>query len=215
MGPHSYLLNILGKKSDLSGDPGNTYDRRTIFAPENMQEYLNLYWSGNDEAIRYIIVNEASGDQYGVVDPNMFPDGECVIEIPERPKGRTLKVYFVALGKPGAPTDIEGWIYNATDNTYMFEIGSVTVQHKTGKDEKGGGKPDWKDGTDMLWVAWNEIPSEIRALLDENTYPSDPGMYVFDFIDLLKTVDFEEQSYLYLWKIVGGCKHIQVRFYED
>ena len=53
------------------------------------------------------------GSEFAVDDPNMFEDGECSLTI----GAGKYAVYFVALGRPNVEATLEGWVYNATDNT--------------------------------------------------------------------------------------------------
>ena len=63
---------------------------------------------------------------------------------------------------------LEGWVYNATDNTYLLKIGGVTAKHSR--------QPVWESGYDMFWVSSAEAAS-IGVLLPEGV----TGMWVFDF----------------------------------
>jgi hypothetical protein len=211
LGPQSYLLNILGKKWDWNGDPGIDPDRRSIFIPENIEEFL-LNKGYGEEEIRYITVKK--GNTFSVQDPNMFDDGECIIKIPN---AKQYRVFFVALGKPGMKARLEGWTYNASDNTYMFNIGNVTIEHGNGGK---GGQPVWVEGEDMMWVSYDEALAGLGPTIMLNWPVGVTAMYIFDFLEWLSylTVDADGvplYEYLYLWKLgEGGCKHIQVRFYE-
>jgi len=203
-GAPSYVLNILGKKSDYSGAPSyESTDRHTMFVPENVTEWLAL--SGFVDAKIWVSQNT----EFAVDDPNMFDDGQCNLTLAA---GR-YAVYFVALGKPGEnPAQLEGWIYNASASEYLLYIGSVSVRHSK--------TPVWVSGEDMMTVSEAEAGpilsalgitwDELLALLG---YPADAtAIWVFDFINWLGSET--GYDYLYLWKLVSGCKHIQVRFYK-
>jgi hypothetical protein len=202
-GAPSYVLNILGKKSDYNGDPSyESTDRHTMFVPENVTEFLAL--SGFSDAKIWV----SQDTEFAVKDPNMFDDGQCNLTLGS---GR-YAVYFVALGKPGSTAQLEGWIYNATAGEYLLYIGSVSVKH--------GKTPVWVSGMDMMTVNQAEAQPILDALgitwqqmLELLGYPADATeIWVFDFINLLSQRTGYE--YLYLWKLVSGCKHIQVRFYQ-
>jgi hypothetical protein len=186
-GAQTYLLNILGKKSDFSGQPDYDSERRTMFVPEDVDEWKLL--SGYPNATVWV----TQGAEFAVTDPNMFDDGHCNLTIGP---GK-YEVYFVALGKPGQTATLEGWIYNATDNTYLLKIGEVTVTHNK--------RPDWKSGQDMFYVSVAEAASIGVTIPNE--------MWIFDFLNLLGSL-YPGTNYLYLWNLIGGCKHIQVRFYQ-
>jgi hypothetical protein len=186
-GAQTYLLNILGKKSDWNGQPDYDSERRTMFVAEDVAEWASL--SGYPNATIWV----TQGAEFAVADPNMFDDGHCNLTIGP---GK-YEVYFVALGKPGKTATLEGWIYNATDNTYLLKIGEVTVTHNK--------RPDWKSGHDMFYVSVAEAAS-IGVTIPEE-------MWIFDFLNLLESL-YPGTNYLYLWNLIGGCKHIQVRFYQ-
>jgi len=187
-GAQTYLLNILGKKSDWNGDPSyESTDRRTMFVPENVGEFLSL--RGFTDCKIWV----RQGASFNVTDPNMFDDGQTGLTIGP---GK-YEVYFVALGKPGSTAVLEGWIYNVTANDYLLYIGSVSVTHNK--------RPDWKSGHDMFYVSVEEA-AKIGVTITQE-------MWIFDFLNLLQTL-YPGTEYLYLWKLVSGCKHIQVRFYK-
>ncbi len=189
-GAPSYVLNILGKKDDYNGVPDYDSSRHTMFVPENVSAWEEA--SGYTNAT--IWVNQ--GAEFAVADPNIFDDGHCNLTLAP---GK-YEVYFVALGKPGMTATLEGWIYNATDNTYLLNLGSVTVTHSK--------KPNWQDGHSMFYVTAAEATS-LGVTLPEGT----TEMWIFDFLNYLSTA-YPGTSYLYLWNLIGGAKHIQVRFYQ-
>ena len=186
-GAPSYLLNILGKKADFNGAPDYDASRRSMFVPEDVAAWETL--SGYTNAT--IWVN--NGSEFAVGDPNMFDDGHCNLTMGP---GR-YEVYFVALGKPGQTATLEGWVYNATANEYLLKIGEVSVTHNK--------RPDWQSGHNMFYVSVQEAAS-IGVTISEE-------MWIFDFLNLLETL-YPGTNYLYLWNLVGGVKHIQVRFYQ-
>ena len=189
-GAPSYLVNILGKKADFKGTPDYDASRRSMFVPEDVAAWKAV--SGYPNAT--IWVNQ--GDEFAVADPNMFDDGHCNLTIAP---GK-YEVYFVALGKPGPAATLEGWIYNATSNEYLLRVGDVTVRHNK--------RPDWKSGHDMFYVSAAEAAS-IGVTLPTGM----SEMWIFDFLNYLATL-YPGTAYLYLWNIIGGAKHIQVRFYQ-
>jgi len=189
LGAQTYLLNILGKKADWNGDPSyESTDRRTMFVPEDVDAFLALHPEYPDVKIWV-----KQGSDFSVNDPNVFDDGQANLTMGP---GK-YEVYFVALGKPGKTAELQGWIYNVTANEYLMYVGKVTVTHNK--------KPNWQSGYDIFWVS----PSEAAAI--GVTIGQD--MWIFDFLNLLETV-YPGTEYLYLWKLVSGCKHIQVRFYK-
>jgi len=83
---------------------------------------------------------QGTASDFSVLDGNAFDDGTLSLEL----AAGKYAVFIVALGKPGGGAGIEGWIYNATDNTYLMLVGSVTVQ--------GHSKtPRWTNATDLFW----------------------------------------------------------------
>lgn len=187
-GAQTYLLNMLGKKSDWGGQPAYDSERRTMFVPEDVEAFLAL--SGYDDVKIWV----EQGSDFAVTDPNAFDDGECSLTIGP---GK-YEVYFVALGKPKAEEAIlEGWVYNATADDYLLYVGEVRVKHSK--------KPVWMSGHDIFWVSPTEAAA-IGVVITEE-------MWIFDFLDLLAAL-YPDTEYLYLWKLVSSCKHIQVRFYK-
>ncbi len=111
-GAPSYVLNLVGKKDGWSG--GGTYDnpdRHTMFLPQTTAENVTVWMS------------QTSDTDFSVLDGNAFDDGNLSLQL----AAGKYAVFIVALGKPGGGAGIEGWIYNATDNTYLLLVGSVTV----------------------------------------------------------------------------------------
>lgn len=186
-GAPTYLLNILGKKSDFNGQPDYDASRRTMFVPEDVAGWELA--SGYPNATIWV----TQGAEFAVNDPNMFDDGHCNLTMGP---GR-YEVYFIALGKPGQTATLEGWVYNATANEYLLKIGEVSVTHNK--------RPDWQSGHNMFYVSVQEAAS-IGVTISEE-------MWIFDFLNLLETL-YPGTNYLYLWNLVGGVKHIQVRFYK-
>ncbi len=190
LGAPSYVLNILGKKSDYNGNPSYDSSRHTMFVPEDVAAW--------EEATGYthatIWVNQ-SDSGFAVNDPNMFDDGQANFTLGP---GK-YQVFFVGLGKPGMSADLTGWIYNATDNTYLLNLGTITLKHS--------GQPDWQDGTRLFYVTAAEAAA-IGVTLPAGV----TQMWIFDFLNYLSGL-YPGTSYLYLWDLVGGLKHIQVRFY--
>jgi len=201
-GAQTYLLNILGKKFDWNGDPSyESTDRRTMFVPEDVNAFVELHPEYKDsEGNPDLRIWVYQGSDFAVTDPNMFDDGKCNLTIGP---GK-YEVYFVALGKPGNEAKLEGWIYNVTANEYLLKIGDVTVKHSK--------RPDWTSGHDMFYVSQAEAAGILNALGVAWPWPGQTEVWVFDFINWLATQTGYE--YAYLWKLVSGCKHIQVRFYK-
>lgn len=181
-GAPSYVLNLIGKKDGWSG--GGTYDnpdRHTMFLPQTTAENVTVWMSQGTEA------------DFSVVDGTAFDDGNLSLQLAT---GK-YAVFIVALGKPGGGAGIEGWIYNATDNTYLLMVGSVTVQ--------GHSKtPRWTNATDLFWVSPTEDPF---LGVTQDTW-------VFDYMNALSTANVGT-DYLYLWQLDNNNnKLLQVRFYK-
>jgi hypothetical protein len=182
-GAPSYVLNLVGKKADWSG--GGTYDnpsRHTIFVPQTTAD-------GSDLQIWM-----TQGEEFAVLDGNAFDeDGDCDFQL----GAGKYAVFIVALGKPGNGANIDGWIYNATDSTYLLLVGTISVN--------GHSKtPRWEDATDLFFVSTTEDP---YGLIADDTW-------VFDYIDLLDEYA-PTGDYLYLWTLDNNNnKLLQVRFYQ-
>ncbi len=181
-GAPSYVLNLIGKKDSWSG--GGTYDnpdRHTMFLPQTTAENVTVWMSQSAEK------------DFAVLDGNAFDDGNLSLQL----AAGKYAVYIVALGKPGGGAGIEGWIYNATDNTYLMQVGAITVQ--------GHSKtPRWTDATDLFWVS----PTEDKFLgVTQDTW-------VFDYMNALSAANVGT-NYLYLWQLDNNNnKLLQVRFYQ-
>lgn len=211
-GAQTYLLNMLGKKSDWNGSPSYDSNRRTMFVPENVTEFLELNPAFSDPDLDGedgVNIWVDKGAEFAVTDPNAFDDGHCNLTVGPG----YYRVYFVALGKPGNEARLKGWIYNKTAHEYLLFIGDVKV--------KKGGQPVWKNGTDMFFVSETEAAALLAGLglgwgnvTDDIPFVTDQGVWVFDFIAWLAEHDLTMSEYLYLWKLVSSCKHIQVRFYK-
>jgi hypothetical protein len=211
-GAPTYLLNMLGKKSDWNGDPAYDSDRRTMFVPENVTEFLELNPAFSDpdgDGEDGVNIWVDKGAEFAVTDPNAFDDGHCNLTVGPG----YYRVYCVALGKPGAEAKLKGWIYNETASEYLLFVGDVKV--------KKGGQPVWMNGTDMFFVSEAEATAMLAGLglgwsnvTDDISFVTDEGVWIFDFLAWLAEHDGTLSEYLYLWKLVSGCKHIQVRFYE-
>jgi hypothetical protein len=189
-GAQTYNLNILGKKADYNGEPAYDSSRHTMLVPEDIASWETA--TGYTNATIWV----SQTNEFAVTDPNMFDDGRCNLTLAP---GK-YEVYFVALGKPGSSATIEGWIYNATDNTYLMQLGSVTVSHNK--------QPSWQSGHSMFYVTAAEA-----AQLGITLPTGITEMWIFDFLTYLSET-YSGTNYLYLWNLVGGLKHIQVRFYQ-
>ena len=106
-----YVLNILGKKSDWSGqgDYSNP-DRHTIFVPQNTTEWYELTGTtpgtyGNLTADGSILLWMTSGPEFAVLDGNAFDDGNASLQI----ENGKYYVYLAALAKPGGDSTL-GWL---------------------------------------------------------------------------------------------------------
>jgi hypothetical protein len=79
-GAQTYLLNMLGKKSDWNGDPAYDSNRRTMFFPENVTEFLELNPAFSDpdgDGEDGVNIWVDKGAEFAVTDPNAFDDGHC------------------------------------------------------------------------------------------------------------------------------------------
>lgn len=184
-GAPSYVLNLIGKKDGWSG--GGTYDnpnRHTMFLPQTTADNVTVWMS--------------QGTDFAVLDGNAFDDGNLSFQL----AAGKYAVFIVALGKPGNGANIEGWIYNATDNTYLLLVGSLNV-HGHSK------TPRWTNATDLFWVS----PSEDQTL-GLNALGITQDTWVFDYMQGLSTA-YNGTNYLYLWQLDNNNnKLLQVRFYQ-
>ncbi len=181
-GAPSYVLNLVGKKDDWSG--GGTYDnpdRHTMFLPQTTAENVTVW------------MTQGNNTDFSVLDGNAFDDGNLSLEL----AAGKYAVFIVALGKPGGGANIEGWIYNATDNTYLLLVGAVNVpgHSKT---------PRWTNATDLFWISPGEDPF----------FGVTQDTWVFDYITMLSNT-YVGTNYLYLWQLDNNNnKLLQVRFYK-
>jgi hypothetical protein len=184
-GAPSYVLNLIGKKDGWSG--GGTYDnpsRHTMFLPQTTADNVTVWMS--------------QGTDFAVLDGNAFDDGNLSLQL----GAGKYAVFIVAFGKPGNGANIEGWIYNATDNTYLLLMGSLNV-HGHSK------TPQWTNATDLFWVS----PSEDQTL-GLNALGITQDTWVFDYMQGLSTA-YVGTNYLYLWQLDNNNnKLLQVRFYQ-
>ncbi len=98
----------------------------------------------------------------------------------------------------GTYDNVQGWICNATDNTYLLQVGSVTVKGHNGK-------PQWTNATDLFWVSSGTDPFGL--------VPTGTSMWVFDYINALQ--NSSTGTYMYLWSLMtNNDKLLQVRFYQ-
>ncbi|MFB0523245.1 MAG: hypothetical protein ACETV1_05745 [Candidatus Bathyarchaeia archaeon] len=213
-GAPTFVMNMLGKKADWSGTPDYDSNRHTMFIPEDVSEFLTLYPqyldTGKGVTGPDLRIYVEQGEEFAITDPNMFDDGHCNLTI----GSGYYEVYFVALGKPGKEAHLEGWIYNVTADEYLLKIGEVKVSHN--------GRPDWKSASGMFYLEYGEVWNLLQALGWAGTWDDfkaqfpfvheDFGVWVFDFINWLATQT--GCDYLYLWRLVSSCKHIQIRFYK-
>jgi len=188
-GAPSYVLNLIGKKDGWSG--GGTYDnpdRHTMFVPETTVPDTGTVPESN------LTMWITQGDEFAVLDGSAFDaDGDVNLSLGP---GK-YAAFIVALGKPGGGAEVRGWIYNATDNTYLFMTGYVSVSGHSRR-------PRWVDATDLLFVSEAEDPYGIVTGEDR---------WVFEYLTALEGAIPGE--YLYLWDLdINGCKHLQVRFYK-
>jgi hypothetical protein len=194
-GASSYVLNLIGKKDGWSG--GGSYDnpdRHTMFVPETTVPSTGYLADGTPiETNMTMWITQ--GEEFAVLDGNAF-DADEDVDLQLGP-GK-YAVFVVALGKPGGGANIKGWVYNATDNTYLFMTGLVSVPSHNKK-------PVWIDATGLLFVSDAEDPYDLVTGND---------VWIFDYLTMLEAAKVGG-DYLYLWDLdINGCRHLQVRFYK-
>lgn len=205
-----YVLNVLGKKTDWSGQGGyNNPDRHTIFVPENTTEWSEQYGItpgdyGNLTADGSILIWMTSGPEFAVLDGNAFDDGNASLQIE---KGKYY-VYLAALAKPGGNSILDGWYYD-NEGSACYRLGEI----KNIPRQKG--QPVWVNTTDLLYITWEQL----LALGYDETELINFGLevgqsiWIFDFLQILEET-YGDTDY-YFWKLDNnGNKHIQLRFYQ-
>jgi hypothetical protein len=196
LGAPTFVLNLLGKKDEWSG--GGSYtnpNRHTMIIPETTTGIGGSGSLGDGTPTQVnLTMWITQGAEFAVIDGNGYDDAEVALQLGP---GK-YAVFVVALGKPGGKSDIRGWVYNKTDNTYLFMTGMVTV---SGHNKK----PQWKDATSLLFVSKQEDPYGIVT--------GDP-QWIFDYLAALESA-MPLGDYLYLWDIDNqGIRHLQLRFYK-
>jgi len=212
-----YNLNIIGKKSDWSGQGSySNPNRHTMFVPENTDEFMldgsHCYApaplpEGEEVPVGpgitiWMTQCGEECDDFAVLDGNAFDDCKCEFRLA---RGR-YDVYIVAKAKPPKPgevyyTDITGWVmgYDPIDEQdYLyFSIGTVTVKKKEG----------WQDATNIFEVDASEDPFEWGDPLD---YP----VWVFEYLSMLESEQGMEDT-AYFWQYDNhGNKLVKIRFYK-
>jgi len=198
-GAPSYVLNMLGKKDGWSG--GGLYDnpdRHTMMVPETTTGIGGTGTLGESAIAVNLTMWITQGTEFAVLDGNGFDDNDVALQLGP---GR-YAVFVVALGKSGGNSDIRGWIYNASDNTYLFMTGMVNVPGHSGK-------PVYTNATDLLFVSDAEDPYDIVSGAGD-------GQWVFDYLAALEASEtYGLSDYMYLWDIDNtGVRHLQLRFYK-
>jgi hypothetical protein len=203
-GPH-YNLNIIGKKADWNpGGSFDNWDRHTIFVPENTDDWKTLNATVDDIKILMTQWREDNlddqnygEDDFAVVDGNACDDGIAKFQL----RSGKYDVYIVAKGKPGGNADITGMVWVDATNDYLFPIGTINVSRSK----------KWKDITDIFYVSCAEDDIGIIPNCPNN----DLGMWVFEYLDLARSLDGYEDAG-YFWEFINNnIKLIQVRFYEQ
>jgi hypothetical protein len=210
-GSPAYVLNILGKKSDWSGQGDyNNPDRHTIFVPANTTEWyeesgLTPGTYGNLTADGTILLWITSGPEFAVLDGNAFDDGNASLQI----ENRKYYVYVAALAKPGGNSALDGWYYDNEGNA-CYRLGEIK------KIPREKGQPGWVITTDLFYITWDQLlalgytPEELMLYFGEGQL--DQPVWIFDFLQFLEET-YEDTDY-YFWKLDNnGNKHIQLRFY--
>ena len=207
-----YVLNILGKKSDWSGQGDyNNPDRHTIFVPENTTEWYEqtgitpgVY--GNLTADGSILLWMTSGPEFAVMDGNAFDDGNASLQI----ENGKYYVYVAALAKPGGNSTLDGWYYD-NEGSACYRLGEIK------KIPREKGQPVWVSTTDLFYITWQQLlalgytPEEL--MLYFGTEQEGQPIWIFDFLQFLEDT-YGDTDY-YFWKLDNnGNKHIQLRFYK-
>ena len=207
-----YVLNILGKKSDWSGqgDYSNP-DRHTIFVPENTTEWyeqtgITPGTYGNLTADGSILLWMTSGSEFAVLDGNAFDDGNASLQIE---KGKYY-VYLAALAKPGGNSILDGWYYD-NEGAACYRLGEIKNIPRI------KGNPVWANTTDLFYITWDQLlalgydPLVLEDYFGESQVGE--SIWIFDFLQFLEDT-YGDTDY-YFWKVDNnGNKHIQLRFYQ-
>jgi len=203
LGPPSYVLNILGKKSGWEPEGGfDNPDRHTILVPEDASgsdpgTYGNLSAAGS------VLIWMTGGPEFAVLDGNACDDGNASLQVEN---GR-WNVYVVALGKPGGEGTLKGWYYDDEGNA-CYLLGTVKNLRRS------KGVPVWMDATDIFYITWAQLTAlgfTDDWLLEHGFVVGEP-VWIFDFLKFLYDV-YGDTDY-YFWQLTNqGLKHIQVRFY--
>lgn len=205
-GPPTYVLNILGKKSDWKGNGDyDNPDRHTMFIPEETPGYN-------------VTMHVSDGPEFAVLDGNAFDDGEVALQLK---KGRYY-IYIVALAKPGGNAKIwaKAGLTLDGDGNLLIPLMLDYLQVKRIK-----GQPYWENATGMFYVDWDDVvsivfagdtptPEQLQDLADALGILQGQPVWIFDFLHYMTELpDYDD--YFYFWEINNqGCKHLQVRFYS-
>jgi len=212
-----YNLNIIGKKSDWSGQGSySNPNRHTMFVPENTDEFMldgsHCYApaplpEGEEVPVGpgitiWMTQCGEECDDFAVLDGNAFDDCKCEFRLA---RGR-YDVYIVAKAKPPKPgedyyTDITGWVMGydpiEKEDYFYFSIGTVNVKKKEG----------WQDATHIFEVSASE---DLFVWGDPLDYP----VWVFDYLSMLESEQGMEDT-AYFWQYDNhGNKLVKVRFYK-
>jgi hypothetical protein len=202
-GPH-YNLNLIGKKDNWSGGGNYEGNRHTMFVPQFTGDSTFDVGSYSFDGIK---ISMTQGAEFAVLDGNAFDDGECAFQLGLG----TYRVFIVAKAKPhpdsedpdGYYTNITGWVYCQALNEYLLDIGKIKVSKKLSK--------KFEEITDLFYVSNTEEAAGGLDLI----LPGDPDVWVFDYLNLLKTLD-DYQNAEYFWQYQNfGNKLVKVRFYPD
>ncbi len=201
---YHYNLNLIGKKANWSGGGNYEGNRHTMFVPQFTGDSTFDVGSYSFDGIK---ISMTQGAEFAVLDGNAFDDGECAFQLGLG----TYRVFIVAKAKPhpdsedpdGYYTNITGWVYCQALNEYLLDIGKIKVSKKLSK--------KFEEITDLFYVSNTEEEAGGLDLI----LPGDPDVWVFDYLNLLTTLD-DYQNAEYFWQYQNfGNKLVKVRFYPD
>ena len=195
-----FNLNIHGVPDAKSVPSDSGEGRHSIFVPLNDTYELYIAVEGKQWLVTDCDATDADGDVNIILPREIWNDtnGNGILGDPGDTKiGRVkyYKVYVVGLGKPTDEKviiDPEAVITNSS--SILFNLEELIVPgHGSGKNGKGGGKPNWQNATELFFV-------DVTFLNGTEVYDA----WVFDLLELEN----------YWWDVSNsGVKLMKVRFY--